>query len=320
MKATGAARCVVLAALVTVSGCAAKEAHFASKFVKPGEPTASYDDPTAKPAPPAQSLQDYARKLRTLQSKAVPRNSFLPTIESTNPELSRALVLLAMHESAENHRLAAAAYRHAGVSDFAFRHYQRAVALEPCDAVSYDGMARVWRDWGMPELALSDVHRALYCNQKSAEIYNTLGTILQALGQGAGAHHAYESAVTLDPNAAFALNNLCYLEMSAGDVGRATAFCERALAAAPDLAAARNNLALIRARDGDLAGAEAGLRAGTVTGTALYNVGVMRLSEGRYAEAAQIFDRASAVDPRLTIARRRYVQARIAAMTVEQPQ
>ena len=36
-----------------------------------------------------------------------------------------------MHESAENHRLVAAAYRQAGVLDFAFRHFQRAVVLEP---------------------------------------------------------------------------------------------------------------------------------------------------------------------------------------------
>ena len=224
-----------------------------------------------------------------------------------------------MHESAENHRLAAAAYHRAGVSDFAFRHYQRAVALEPCDAISYDGMARLWRDWGMPELALSEVHRGIYCNPRSAEIYNTLGTVLEALGQPAGAHRAYERAVAVDANAAFALNNLCYLEMNGGDQARATAFCERALAAAPDLAAARNNLALIRARDGDLAGAEARLRSGAVSGTALYNVGMLRLSEGRYTDAAQIFGQAAAADPRLTIARRRYVQARKAAIAAEQP-
>ena len=79
----------------------------------------------------------------------------------------------------------AAAYRKAGVLDYAYRHFQRAAVLEPCDAVSYDGMARLWRDWGMPDLALSEAHRALHCNAKSAEIYNTLGTILEALGQPA---------------------------------------------------------------------------------------------------------------------------------------
>ena len=139
------------------------------------------------------------RKLRALQSKAAPKNSLLPTIESSNPELARALLLLAMHESAENHRLAASAYRKAGVLDFAYRHFQRAVVLEPCDGVSYDGMARLWRDWGMPDLALSDVHRALNCTEKSAEIYNTLGTILESLGQPRSAERAYRSAVGAQP-------------------------------------------------------------------------------------------------------------------------
>ena len=311
---------MAIVVIAAATGCAAHESRFASRFVKPGEPTATYDDPTAPPVAPEASLQEYARKLRTLQSKAAPKNSLLPTIESTDPTLSRALLLLAMHESADNHRLAAAAYRRTGVPDFAFRHYQRATVLDSCDAVSYDGMARIWRDWGMPDLALSTVHRALYCNPASAETYNTLGTILEALGQPAGAHRAYERAVSLDSHAAFALNNLCYLEMSDGHAVQARAFCQQALTLAPELVAARNNLALIQARSGDLAGSEQRLRTGAVTGTSLYNVGVLRLSEGRYTDAAQIFGQAAAADPRLTIARRRYVQARQAAMAVEQPQ
>ena len=197
------------------SACAAREGRFASRFVKPGEPTATYDDPTAPAQKP--TLSEYVRKLRALQSKAAPKNSLLPTIESSNPELARALLLLAMHESPENHRLAAAAYRKAGVLDFAYRHFQRAVVLDRCDAVSYDGMARLWRDWGMPDLALSDVHRALNCSRNSAEIYNTLGTILESLGQPAGAEQAYRSAVALNPHATFALNNLCYLKLIGED-------------------------------------------------------------------------------------------------------
>src|SRR4029453_14295349 len=177
----GVVRIALVAALAGASDCAARDSRFASRFVKPGEPTATYDDPAAAPQKP--TLSEYVRKLRALQAKGGPKNSLLPKIESRNPELARALVLLAMHESAENHRLAAAAYRKAGVLDFAYRHFQRAVVLDPCDAVSYDGLARLVRDWGMSDLALSEVHRALKCHKKSAEIYNTLGTVLESLGQ-----------------------------------------------------------------------------------------------------------------------------------------
>jgi tetratricopeptide (TPR) repeat protein len=255
--------------------------------------------------------------VRALQSKATPRNSFLPTIESSNPELMRALLLITMHESPEHHRLAAIAYRKVGVLDHAYRHFQRATVLDPCDAASYDGMARLWRDWQMPELALADVHRALHCNRKSAEIYNTLGTILEALDQQAGAERAYRSALALDPRATFALNNLCYIRMTQGDGLSAARLCEAALVVDPNLAAARNNLALIEAKRGDFAEAERRLRAAP-SAVSFYNVGVMRLSEGRYNDAALVFDQASATEPSWTMARRRSLQARKAARAAEQ--
>ncbi len=311
------ARTAVMVLLVAASGCAAREGKFASRFVKPGEPTATYDDPNV-PAPQPPALSDYVRKVRALQSKAVSKNSLLPTIESSNPDLSRALLLLSMHESSENHRLAAAAYRKAGVLDFAYRHFQRASLMEPCDAVSYDGMARLWRDWGMPDLALSEVHRAVNCSKKSAEIYNTLGTVLESLGQQAAAERAYQTAVALNPHATFALNNLCYLQMIQGHGPAAARSCEAALAIDPNFAPARNNLALVQARSGDVAGAEKRLRDGSPSGVSLYNIGVLRLTEGRFAEAALVFDQASAAQPSLTIARQRSVQARQAARAAEQ--
>lgn len=308
-------RVFAVAMLVAASGCAARSDKFASRFVKPGEPTATYDDPNAAPKP---VLSEYVRKLRALQSKAAPKSSLQPTIESNNPELARALLLLSMHESSENHRLAAAAYRKAGVLDFAYRHFQRAVVLEPCDASSYDGMARLWRDWGMSDLALSDVHRALNCSKKSAEIYNTLGTVLESLGQQPAAERAYRSAVALNPRATFALNNLCYIQMNRGDGVAAATSCEAALAIDPNFAPARNNLALVEAKRGDLAAAEKRLRGGSASGFSFYNVGVLRLTEKRYEEAALAFDQAAAAQPSLTIARQRSVQARQAARAAEQ--
>ena len=313
---SGAARIAVVAAIIAASGCAAHGRQFASRFVKPGEPSATYDDD--RTPPPASGLRDYMRKSRALQAHAAPKNSLLPTIESTNPELAKALLLLAMHESAQAHRLAAAAYRRAGIQDYAYRHYRRAVAMEPCDAESYDAIARLWRDWGMPDIALSEVYRALHCNASSAEIHNTLGTILEALDQPVGARRAYQRAADLDPQASWALNNLCYLQLSAGNGAAAATLCERALAISPDLTAARNNLALVQARRGDLFASEQRLRTDPTSGTSIYNVGIIRLSEGRFAEAAQLFVRASAAQPSLTIAWQRSVQARKAARAAEQ--
>ena len=313
---SGTVGIVAAAMLVAASGCAAREAKFASRFVKSGEPSVTFDDPDAKPTPPP-DLSNYVRKVRALQSKATPKNSFLPTLESSNPELMNALLLLGMHESPEHHRLAAVAYRKAGVLDYAYKHFQRATVLDSCDAPSYDGMARLWRDWGMPDLALGDAYRALHCNGKSAEIYNTIGTIFETLGRQAAAERAYQRALVLNPGATFALNNLCYIEMVKGNAPEAARLCGEALRWDANLTAARNNLALIDARRGDLAGAETRLRTGAPSGTSLYNVGVVRLTEGRYVDAAAAFDEAAVTQPTLTIARQRSVQARKAARAAE---
>ena len=142
-------RLVIPALVVAVasSGCAARESRLTSRFVKPGKPTVSFDEPVQ--GPPKQ-LHEYMQEVRKRQAKAAPKSSLLPTLETRDSGLAKALLLVAMQDTAANHRAVSAAYRDAGVLDYAFRHLQRAVALNRCDAAAYDGMARLWRAWGRP--------------------------------------------------------------------------------------------------------------------------------------------------------------------------
>lgn len=298
---------VVAAALL--SGCSARQqTHFGSRFVKPGEPTTTFDDPSA--SLPQQSLSDYWARLRSLQSTPRTKTTLLPTIESTNRELAAALTALAFFDSAENHRLAAAAYQNAGVLDYAYRHFQRALKLEPCDSASYEGVARLWRTWKRPELALGDAYRAIHCQPKSASAYNTLGTVFLSLGQRTNAREAFTTALRLDDRAAFALNNLCYLSVLEGDGAAAQRTCERALTLDPAMPTARTNLALAYALQGDLSHAEQRLLSAPNLGTAHYNVGILRMSLGKYADAADAFELALKFQPNLSDAARRAIQAR----------
>ena len=82
--------------------------------------------------------------------------------------------------------------------DAAYRNFNRAIALNPRDAAAYEGLARVWRDWGLPALALGDAHRATYYAPQSASARNTYGTVMQALGRYDDARAAYELASRLD--------------------------------------------------------------------------------------------------------------------------
>jgi Flp pilus assembly protein TadD len=298
------------------SGCAARGARqrsFAQEFVKPGEPTIDYGTPAAPAAEPL-DLHDYMRRVMALQANAKPSaGSAIPTLEGRNPALAAALLRLSMHETAENHRLVAAAYRTAGVSDYAYRHLQRALRLEPCDAAAFEARAQLWRDWGMQDLAVGDAHRAIHCAPASASARNTLGTILQVLGLHDAARAAFEEALRLNARAAFALNNLCYVSLQEGDGAGAQRSCERALELEPRMTTARANLALAYALQGEVGEAEARLVDGADPATGQYNVGILRLSLAQYEGAAEAFTLAAAIKPSLAVAAQRASQARALA-------
>lgn len=304
-------RAIALGTIVAVlSGCSAGRARsFSGRFVKPGEPTVKLDAPTSLAPAPA-TLSEYARKLRELQTQATTKQSLLPTIETANPALASALLRLRMAETADHHRGVAAEYRRAGVTDYAYRHLQRALKLQPCDGEAFEELAKLWRDWGRPELALGDAHRAIHCRPSSVSAYNTLGTVLQALNQPANARRAFELALAFDSSAAYALNNLCYVALAEGKAEEAQRWCERALSVEPEFTVARNNLALARAIQGDVSQAEELLLEAPDPGVGQYNVGILRMSLGRYEEAAAAFQRADSVKPSLGLAAQRAVQAR----------
>ena len=69
------------------------------------------------------------------------------------------------------------------VFDKAHGALARALQLDPRDARTYDALARLWRDAGLPHLALGDAYRAVHFSAWRAGTRNTLGTVLQALGR-----------------------------------------------------------------------------------------------------------------------------------------
>ena len=295
-------------ALSAASGCAARRSSLNGRFVKPGVPATSFD--VQGVTPKVDGLGEYARRLRTLQANARTNLVLGATLESRDARVASAILRLRMDPSARSHHLLAEAYRQAGVTDYAYKHWSLALRLDSCDSRAWEGLARSWRDWGSPELALGDAHRAVYCGPHSASAHNTLGTILAALGQRQQARRAFEFALKLDAGAAFALNNLCYLELQDGDGRGAQETCTRALAVDATLAVAQTNLALAYALQGEMSKAEARLLDHADTATGLYNVGVLRMSINQFGEAATAFDQAASTRPSLAEAARRAVHAR----------
>jgi tetratricopeptide (TPR) repeat protein len=246
-------------------------------------------------------------------AKPVTPKEAAATLETRDPALAADLLQVLSAPTAERHRAIAERYREAGVLDNAYQHFNAALALNDRDAAAYEGLARVWRDWGLPELAVGDAHRATFYAPQSAAARNTFGTIMQALGRYSDARASYELASWLDPNAAYAVNNLCYLAFVTGHIEDAIDRCSAALRLDPSLAAARNNLALAFAASGrmDIARAQfldAGDRA-----SGLFNTGIAYLASGDEPNALAAFDAASKARPTFAISRERagLIRARI---------
>jgi tetratricopeptide (TPR) repeat protein len=273
----------------------------------------SHGPPRSAPEPgaaPSDSLEVYIGKVRRLAAAAAPKKAEVATIESRDGELRTALNALHDGETPARHRRVAAAYRSAGVLDLAYDHYAAATRLDSRDAAAYDGLARIWRDWGLPHLGLSDARRAVFYAPGSPTVHNTLGTVLYALDQRPAARTEFERALALDPQASYALINLCYERFQASDFATAAGHCHNALRLDPASAPAHNNLALVYAATGQTQLAEAEFAVVGDAASRLFNAGIMYSAGDRYVDAAQAFDAAERLRPGWKLAGDRAEQAR----------
>ena len=243
------------------------------------------------------------------QPAALPTPIGAETAERWSADLAAALASYTTAPTYAGEVGLAGAYVRVGILDQAHEHFAAAARLDPADGAAWDGLARIWRDWGFPAYGLGDAYRAVWAAPDSPAVHNTLGTILQVLGKGRDARSRFARALALDPGAAYARNNLCYSWLMDAATGAASAECLAALDLDPGLRAARNNLALARAIDGDLAGAARIFGAAGGEAAAQYNLGIVYLAQRRYSAAADAFDRAGALQPSLTLARARAERA-----------
>lgn len=290
--------CVLTATMAT--GCAARGAGPAESFA----PNAGVRQA------PTDSLEAFMGKVRAVSQNARPRLDQTLRIEVSDPVLATALLVLEAKPTPARHRAVAQEYLHHGILDIAHEHLSAAVAMDSHDAAAWDGLARIWRDWGFPHLALPDAYRALYFAPRSPVVHNTLGTVFQALGRRDEARGHYEQALALDSAATYALTNVCYGYVLEGESAKAADACRTALRLQPDLEAARNNLALAYATSGNVPAALEMFAESEDAGRAEFNAGVMHLALRQYPEALKAFEAAQVARPQFQAAEALARQAR----------
>ena len=303
--------CSVLS--VALTGCALHRTQSSTATSAAVESTAE-----AKAGEPGVSLEAFMAQVRQRASEA--RSTRVPaaTIEGQDPRLAAALALANARPSPESYRAVAREYSRVQVTDRAIDYLKKAFDLDRRDWATYDASARVWRNAGSLNLALADAHRAVYFAPRSAVARNTLGTVLQALGQRTQAREQYEFALRLNPFASYALNNLCYGWILDGNVPKAAHACEKALNFNPELVAARNNLGILHAAGGDFEGARTAFERAGDRATVSYNLGIMHLARREYRKAASAFSDAQEARPtRQTAARVRQAMALSVAGGIE---
>ena len=304
-----AALCVLAIAVTAGSGCVS--AHPAGRLQVALDAPAAAERPADTASPGAEfDLATYMQQVRELSRRSLARTTNTQDAEQWSLELAAASARLAASPTPEHELALAQTLAGLGILDQAYEHFVRVTRVRPRASPAWEGLARIWRDWGVPGLGLGDAYRAISADPQSAAARNTLGTILQCLGHGRDARTQFARAVSLDGSAAYAQNNLCYSWLLEGRADAALPYCRMALAEDPGLTTARNNLALALALSGDLDGAERLF--GEVGGESAsqYNLGIVYLSQGRYAAAADAFDRAAGLQPAVRLAHVRAAQAR----------
>ncbi len=173
------------------------------------------------------------------------------TIESLDSPLS-ALLELAIPPSAAAYRHVAREYRRVGVLDQAHEYFTRAVKLDRSDAVSYEALARIWRDWGTPALGA--------CRRLSSRAYAPGPPRRQTHSERCCRRSATSTKQNVVHARArtrsagwYALNNLCYAVIMTRELYRLTRVAS-AVAAAPEANRAQQSGAGTRGRGRPRAG------------------------------------------------------------------
>ena len=220
---------LALCATVWLGGCASAAPTLTRHLVRQGTPSVDLGGPSHvqssrtaadSAAIPVQAIREVSR--------------FTPSaanLEGGDSRLQAALALVRQSPALATHLAVAEEYRRLGIFDRAYDHLQEGARFDEHNAAINDAMARTWRDWGVPAMALSSAHRAVYAAPRSAIARHTLGTVLFALGRRGDAERAFRDVVSLDPSAWYGWQNLCHLAMADARTPDAIALCHRAASA-----------------------------------------------------------------------------------------
>jgi len=180
-------------------------------------------------------------------------------------------------------------------------HAARSLEIDDLPARPWITVGMIRAGTGRAEEALADFAKALERDPRSSDAYRERADALERLGRYDEAEAAYRRAIELRPEAWANHNYLGAFLAGRGRYDEAEKAFLGALDLVPDNARVWSNLGATRIRLEHLGEAEAALDrsiAISPSSSALSNLGVLQFWQGRWADAAATFDRATSVNDR----------------------
>jgi Flp pilus assembly protein TadD len=171
------------------------------------------------------------------------------------------------------------------------------------DASTYFAHGHLLERQGNLERAVEQYRQALVVLADYPAARNRLGITLNKLGRHTEATAEFRQAVASQPDQAYLHNNLGFSLFLEGRFAEAEPSFRRALEIQPDFARARMNLGLALARQGSYTAALAEFRQVGSEADAHYNIAMVQVDAGQYAEAVRSLDQALTLDPSMESAR-----------------
>ena len=191
-------------------------------------------------------------------------------------------------------RVLGAVFGSVGRKSDAINANQRAVQIDPKDALAHYNLGKTLQDSSRLEEAEASYRQAIALRPTFAQAQYNLGNILNNLGRLEEAEASYRQAIAINPGFADAYNNLGITLKEMGKLEEAEASYRQVIAINPGFAEAHNNLGATLKEMGKLEETEECYRQAIVLkpdhAAAHYNLGVYLFEIGQYGMAAEQFE------------------------------
>ncbi|MFM9265650.1 tetratricopeptide repeat protein [Tychonema sp. BBK16] len=179
--------------------------------------------------------------------------------------------------------------------------YERAIAIEPNNAIAYSNLGVIKQQLGEFATAIAYYRQALAIEPNLAETLSNLGSALADAGETAEAIATYDRALSLNPNCAEAWINLGLAREEQGDLLEAISCYQQAIQLNPNSAEAYLNLGIALKEQGKLDEAlvicQQAIQQFPANADAHYNLGIVLHKQEKIANAIACYQQALSLKP-----------------------